>query len=226
MFVFQYEGLFGATRIPETGKDRIYRVTNTSHISVMRNGHIYAVKVLDGEGNILSPRAIINRLKFVLNHAASQKPAEYPLGVLTALNRDKWASIRQHLIDIHNEKSLEIIDSALFCVSLDSDEHDIANPVPIVQNTLHGNERGLYNRWFDKSFSLIVAKDGTSAINFEHSWGDGVAVLRLFNEVYKEITQSPFVQPSDISTAGNEDVSEDIIHVGELVDVSAGICSI
>ena len=41
-------------------------------------------------------------------------------------------------------------------------------------------------RWFDKPFSLIVTKGGHSSINFEHAWGDGVAVLRLFNEMYKD----------------------------------------
>lgn len=47
---FQYQGLFGATRIPEVGKDRIYRTSKTTHISVMKNGHIYAVNVLDEDG--------------------------------------------------------------------------------------------------------------------------------------------------------------------------------
>lgn len=166
-------------------------------------------------GNIEPPSTIINRLKFVLNDSASQQPAEHPLGVLTALNRDKWAGIREHLVKTHNEKSLEIVDSALFCVSLDrGDTYDLTDPVPIVQNMLHGNKRGLYNRWFDKSLSLIVTEDGTSAINFEHSWGDGVAVLRLFNEVYKETIESPIIQPSDVAAAAPQDVSDDIIHVG------------
>ena len=40
-------------------------------------------------------------------------------------------------------------------------------------------------RWFDKSFSLIVTKGGQSAINFEHAWGDGGAVLSFFNEVWR-----------------------------------------
>lgn len=116
----------------------------------------------------------------------------------------------------YNEKSLEIVDSALFCVSLDVDDtYDLTEPVPIVQNMLHGNQRGLYNRWFDKSLSLIVAKDGTAAVNFEHSWGDGVAVLRLFNEVYKETTESPIIQPSDVASVAQQDVSDDIIHVGK-----------
>lgn len=163
----------------------------------------------------MPPSAIINRLRFVLNDPASQKPAEYPLGVLTSQNRDKWAAIREHLVKTHNEKSLEVVDSALFCVSLDEDDaFNLAEPVPIVENMLYGNQRGLYNRWFDKSISLIVTKDGTSGVSFEHSWGDGVAVLRLFNEIYKETTESPIIQPSDVATTPTQDVSEDIIHVG------------
>lgn len=47
----QYMGLFGATRIPELDKDRIYRNDNTKHIVVLKNGHFYTVDVLDESGN-------------------------------------------------------------------------------------------------------------------------------------------------------------------------------
>ena len=30
-----------------------------------------------------------------------------------------------------------------------------------------------------------------SGIHFEHAWGDGVAVLRFFNEIYKDSTENP-----------------------------------
>lgn len=33
---------------------------------------------------------------------------------------------------------------------------------------------------------LIVCANGTAAINFEHSWGDGVSVLRLANEIVED----------------------------------------
>ena len=33
---------------------------------------------------------------------------------------------------------------------------------------------------------MIFSKDGQAALNFEHSWGDGVAVMRYFNEVAKD----------------------------------------
>lgn len=57
-------------------------------------------------------------------------------------------------------------------------------------------------RWFDKSFSLIVASDGVAGINFEHSWGDGVAVLRYFQDIYKDSTEKTFVHP-DSKHKGN-----------------------
>ena len=41
----------------------------------------------------------------------------------------------------------------------------------------------LFLRWFDKSFQLIICNDGKAAVHFEHAWGDGVAMLRFFNEV-------------------------------------------
>ena len=55
------------------------------------------------------------------------------------------------------------------------------------------------SRWFDKSFSLIVARDGKAAVNFEHSWGDGVAVMRFINESLKESTEKPRVHPHEVA---------------------------
>lgn len=77
---------------------------------------------------------------------------------------------------------------------LDDTTFNLDDTVPMVKNFLHGDGNG--NRWFDKSFSVIISKDGTAGINFEHSWGDGVAVLRYFNEIYKETIENPFVHPT------------------------------
>lgn len=54
------------------------------------------------------------------------------------------------------------------------------------------------NRWFDKSFSLIVTHDGHAGINFEHSWGDGVAVLRYITDIHKDITNQPRFSRDDV----------------------------
>ncbi|XP_052865340.1 carnitine O-palmitoyltransferase 2, mitochondrial [Anopheles cruzii] len=187
----QYQGLFGGTRIPEQGKDRIYRNETSRHVLVLRRGNMYAVDVLDEAGNIEQPATLMSRLERVLNDQRSL--AADPLGLLTTENRDTWAAARNHLAQLTgNAKSLELVDSALFCLCLDESTADPVNPVPAIRDFLFGDGT---NRWFDKSFSLIVAKDGTAGINFEHSWGDGVAVLRYFQEIFKETTTAPFVHP-------------------------------
>lgn len=40
---------------------------------------------------------------------------------------------------------------------------------------------------------MIVSEKGDSAINFEHSWGDGVAVLRYLSEVFRDSNKLPLV---------------------------------
>ena len=50
-----------------------------------------------------------------------------------------------------------------------------------------------------------MTEGGLSAINFEHAWGDGVAILRFFNEVFKETTQSPYI-PSGNPSPSNAGV--------------------
>lgn len=142
-------------------------------------------------GNIEQPETLLARFKHVLDD--NRPPADNPLGLLTTENRDTWAKIRYHLSEIGNEKALRTVDSALFCLCLDNGTIDPEHPIPMIRDFLFGNGT---NRWFDKSFSLIVSKDGTAGINFEHSWGDGVAVLRYFQEIYKETTKAPFVDPN------------------------------
>lgn len=42
---------------------------------------------------------------------------------------------------------------------------------------------------------MIFDKEGVACVNFEHSWGDGVAVVRYINEIYKDSTENPKVHP-------------------------------
>lgn len=170
----QFHNLFNTTRIPEFEKDMIYEEPTAKHIVVMRKGNFYAFDVLDKNNCIHSPKEIASSLKSIL--ADNTEPAENPIGILTTTERDLWAVTRHHLSSIGNHDLLKTIDSAILLLVLDDDSiaSDYRN---LIRKFLHGNGA---NRWFDKSISLIVAKDGTAGVNFEHSWGDGVAVLRYF----------------------------------------------
>lgn len=194
----QFKGLFGATRIPQRDKDIIYRNETTKHVLVMKEGNFYTMDVLGANGNILEPDIIYSQLKYL----ASINPAEaaHPIGALTSQNRRVWAAARTHLTSLSSKNSdnMSLIDSALFCISLDNTTFNVADPVPTVRNFLFDECK---NRWYDKSLSVIVDKDGTAGINFEHSWGDGVAVLRYFNEMYKDTINNPFVHPTTSTAA-------------------------
>ncbi|XP_044741579.1 carnitine O-palmitoyltransferase 2, mitochondrial [Chrysoperla carnea] len=185
----QYDHLFNSTRVPELDKDMIVQDVRAKHILVMRNGHFYIFDVLNSLGEILPPEDILAKIKNVLDDPRPPNPL--PLGILTTENRNVWATARHLLLKLGNEKTLRLIDSALFNLVLDDDQI-LNDNVKLVRHFLHGNGK---NRWFDKSISLIVTKDAVTGVNFEHSWGDGVAVLRYFNDIYKDSTRKPQVHP-------------------------------
>lgn len=187
----QYSNLFNSTRIPLIGKDEIVMDKSATHIVVMRKGRFYAFDVLNKEGNIVSPKEIASNIKNILE---DQRPeTDAPVGILTASERNNWANLRSHLTQIGNNDIFKKIDSAAFLLILD-DEPIGTDEKNLLRRYLHG---GAENRWFDKSFSLIVTKDGFAGINFEHSWGDGVAVLRYFQDIKKDISEKPQFHPDD-----------------------------
>ncbi|KAM6921207.1 LOW QUALITY PROTEIN: carnitine O-palmitoyltransferase 2, mitochondrial [Xenentodon cancila] len=190
----QYFRLFNSTRIPKRGQDVLFTDEKGRHLLVMRKGNLYVFDVVNRDGSLVEPAEIQSHLKYIMSDS-TPKPA-YPLGVLTSENRDVWAGLREKLIAAGNAENLRLIDSALFCLCLD--DENMQDHIHISHNMLHGNG---YNRWYDKSFSIIVTKDGQAAINFEHSWGDGVAVLRFQNEIFKDTTEQPLVHPGSAAAA-------------------------
>jgi carnitine O-palmitoyltransferase 2 len=192
----QYPNLFQSTRVPETDKDRLLQSPESRHITVQYKGHFYSFEVLTTNNDIVPASQIMENIKFILNDNIETN--KFPIGVFTTLDRNKWATIRHNLAENGNETQLKIIDSALFNVCLD--DNDVGNdPYDVTRQFLHGDGS---NRWFDKSFSLIVAKDGVSAVNFEHAWGDGVAVLRYTQDIYNDAKDKPRIHPDTKLTEG------------------------
>ncbi|KAL5014600.1 hypothetical protein ScPMuIL_008870 [Solemya velum] len=199
----QYGNLFNSTRIPRKGRDEIFRNAEARHLLVLRNGHFYTFDVIDEHGDVVSPEKIMANLDHILKD--NRPPSDYPLAVLTAEDRNRWADIREHLIKAGNSSALSAIDSAVFSLVLDNDMPD--NPDDLSRSFLHGNGT---NRWLDKCFELILNKKGQACVNFEHSWGDGVAVLRYMNEVYKDSSKNKYVHPDTVPA--NVDPN-DVVHL-------------
>lgn len=201
----QYKNIFNTTRIPKLEKDVIFHDPSAKHLVVLRKGHFYAFNVLDENDSICSPRKIAACLKAILE---DDRPLnKHPVGILTTLERDQWAQARSHLVETGNQEILTKIDSAIFILILDDEVNTDRNK--LLRTYLHADGT---NRWFDKSFSLIVSKGGHSGVNFEHSWGDGVAMLRYIQDVKSDISKKPRFHPNEINELAKEDVNIEKLH--------------
>lgn len=184
----QYKNLFQSTRIPiANDKDILQVFPDSKHIIVQLGTQFYTMNVLDESGNQIPDHKIYAGLRSIVNTGNSSEKDDLGIGLLTTLPRDEWGKHRKLLIDNGNQEALSMIDSALFAVSLEN--QDVVTNDDLSECFLYGNGS---NRWFDKSFQLIITKNGKASVNFEHAWGDGVAVLRYLNETFQDsVKQGP-----------------------------------
>ncbi|GMF47292.1 unnamed protein product [Phytophthora fragariaefolia] len=188
----QYKNLFSSTRLPKIGQDELKVTPGSKHVVVQRGTKFYTFDVLTPDGGAVQDEQILANVEAILAEPLTKSTPDAPgMGLMTTMNRDAWANARQKLEASGgvNEASLEQIDSALFMVSL---EHESpATPEEVSRTFLMGDGT---NHWFDKSFQLIIAANGTASVNFEHAWGDGVAVLRYLNELYADSIKYPVLK--------------------------------
>ena len=140
------------------------------------NKNFYKVKVIDTLDNLIENRCLTSVFEKILNVKPNE--ASVPLGSATSLNRNEWANLHDSLISTSekNKQSLEDIQSAIFVLSLDTDGKSQQQSLSERSKTFLCGQAG--NRWLDKSFNLIVDADGYAGLSFEHSWGDGICILR------------------------------------------------
>ncbi|XP_074596788.1 carnitine O-palmitoyltransferase 2, mitochondrial-like [Brevipalpus obovatus] len=206
----QHYNLFETTRIPFVDIDVLQNFQSSKHIVVMKNGNFYTFDVLDEQNNILPASRISSCIEHIWNLPNTESDPN-SISWLTTIPRDEWAHIRDHIIaEPLNSSNLSLIDSALtvICLEPDVESPDSSNPIPYLsKNFLHGcpspdDNNVCLNRWFDKSFSTIFTADGTAAINFEHSWCDGITLTRFYERVFSDFTKNHFVSPDDLNKNG------------------------
>uniref|UniRef100_A0A023GNS8 carnitine O-palmitoyltransferase n=1 Tax=Amblyomma triste TaxID=251400 RepID=A0A023GNS8_AMBTT len=170
----QYERQFNTTRVPGVETDRLVHYQDSQHVAVYHRGRFFKLPVYH-KHRLLQPCDLQRQIQRILDHTGEPLPGEAHLGALTAGERTQWA----HLRDAHfhkglNRISLDTIEKAAFVLVLDEDEYRYD---PKDQNELNRYARALlhgkgYDRWFDKSFNLIVGSNGRVGFNAEHSWAD------------------------------------------------------
>ncbi|RDL38549.1 Carnitine acetyl transferas-like protein [Venustampulla echinocandica] len=196
--MYQYSRLFGTARVPTEHGCHIGQDPNSKHIVVLCHGQFYWFDVMDDNSDlIMTEKDISLNLQTIIDDAQQtpiQEAAKGALGVLSTENRKVWSGLRDVLTrdeGSNNADCLGIVDSALFILCLDYTEP--ASGAAICQNMLCGTslvEKGVQvgtctNRWYDK-LQIIVCKNGSAGINFEHTGVDGHTVLRFASDVYTD----------------------------------------
>ncbi|KAK1815572.1 carnitine O-acetyltransferase yat1 [Friedmanniomyces endolithicus] len=196
--MYQYSRMFGTARIPTDNGCHIGQDSNAKHIVVLCRGQFYWFDVMDDNHDLVMTEKDVTLNLQVIVDDAMQTPvheaAKGALGVLSTENRKIWSGLRELMSKdegSNNSDCLNIVDTALFIVCLDWSEP--LNSADLCTNMLCGTseiERGVQigtctNRWYDK-LQIIVCKNGSAGINFEHTGVDGHTVLRFASDVYTD----------------------------------------
>jgi len=196
--MYQYSRLFGTARIPTENGCQIGQDPDAKHLVVLCHGQFYWFDVLDDNSDlIMTEKDIALNLQVIADDASEvpiQEAAKGAVGVLSTENRKVWSGLRdvlQREEGSNNSDCLNIVDSALFVLCLDYTEP--VTGAELCMNMLCGSskvEKGVQvgtctNRWYDK-LQIIVCKNGSAGINFEHTGVDGHTVLRFASDVYTD----------------------------------------
>uniref|UniRef100_A0A8C7XSI0 carnitine O-palmitoyltransferase n=1 Tax=Oryzias sinensis TaxID=183150 RepID=A0A8C7XSI0_9TELE len=199
----QCERMFNTTRTPGVETDVLQHWQDSEFVAVYSRGRYYRLWVYRA-GRLLSAREIEHQIQWILDDPSPPLPGEEKLGALTAGDRVPWAQIRkEHFSSGVNKRSLDIIEKAAFFVTLDDEAQGMKGDDPTgnldryAKSLLHGK---CYDRWFDKSFSIVIYKNGKSGLNAEHSWADAPTVAHLW-----EVRVCPTLSVSFLWTFGSRD---------------------
>ncbi|VDD93929.1 unnamed protein product [Enterobius vermicularis] len=177
----QYERIFNSCRVPGEETDRFCHWDDARHIAVLYKGCYFRLPVYTGK-RLLCPAELQKAFEAILNGDFTPAPGEEDLAALTAGDRTPWAIARRKFFSAGvNKTSLQAIERSAFITILDNEEvsYDPDDPSKLNHwacSLLHGNGN---DRWFDKSLSLIVYKNGRFGANAEHSWGDAAITAHL-----------------------------------------------
>uniref|UniRef100_G7PG77 Carnitine O-palmitoyltransferase 1, muscle isoform n=1 Tax=Macaca fascicularis TaxID=9541 RepID=G7PG77_MACFA len=185
MCSYQMERMFNTTRVPGKETDVLQHLSDSRHVAVYHKGRFFKLWLYEGS-RLLKPQDLEMQFQRILDDPSPPQPGEEKLAALTAGGRVEWAQARQAFFSSgKNKAALEAIERAAFFVALDEesyryDPEDEASLSLYGKALLHGN---CYNRWFDKSFTLISFKNGQLGLNAEHAWADAPIIGHLWEFV-------------------------------------------
>ncbi|KAI4876448.1 hypothetical protein NFI96_034181 [Prochilodus magdalenae] len=188
----QCERLFNTTRIPGEETDTVVHWQDSEYVAVYHRGRYFRLWLYQA-GRMLTPREIEYQIQRILDDPSPPAPGEEKLGAFTAGDRIPWAQARKEFFSSGvNKRSLDCIEKAAFFVTLEDEEQGMKGDDPVAsldryaKSLLHGK---CYDRWFDKSFAVVLYKNGKNGLNAEHSWADAPIVSHMW-ECQERVAQS------------------------------------
>ncbi|XP_058249253.1 carnitine O-palmitoyltransferase 1, liver isoform isoform X1 [Hemibagrus wyckioides] len=182
----QCERLFNTTRTPGVETDTVVHWNDSEHVAVYHRGRFFRLWLYQA-GRMLKPREIEQQIQRILDDKSAPAPGEEKLAALTAGERIPWAEARKKFFSSGvNKRSLDCIEKAAFFVTLEEEEQGMMGDDPdasmdrYAKSLLHGK---CYDRWFDKSFTVVMYKNGKNGLNAEHSWADAPIVSHMWEYV-------------------------------------------
>ncbi|XP_072225198.1 uncharacterized protein [Leuresthes tenuis] len=188
----QQSEVFAASRIPGRTQDEIKVYPDSLHAIITCIGGVFPIDILwrPSTGGPVSARSfmdIYNQLAQVMEQPKSGKQNDPSvICSLSALERKSWAAIREEILQQGGEAvtSLGLMESAVLTLCLEdynapSELADILNAV-----RLGGGGDNPCMRYYDKVMNLVVFKDSTAGMVFEHSAVDGMVAALVTERVY------------------------------------------
>ena len=179
---WQFERVFNTTRIPSIETDKLWHLKDSQHIVVISKGKFYRLDIYY-KGKLLNPKQLEQSFEKIVKDETPCLEHEKHLGVLTAADRVTWAKTRRECFSKGvNRQSLDVIERAAFVMVLEDEpfEYDENDPKKLDkygEAMLHGKG---YDRWYDKSFNIIIGSNGRAGFNGEHSWADAPVLAFLW----------------------------------------------
>nr|XP_023398077.1 carnitine O-palmitoyltransferase 1, muscle isoform isoform X1 [Loxodonta africana] len=194
----QFQRILDDPSPPQPGEEKLAALTAGGRYgwkSTTRRGclalFVTQTRALGGER--ASPGLFCTPHRWAAVRPAASRPAprrHHPLHPPTqrrpCVLRVEWAEARQAFFSCgKNKTALETIERAAFFVALDEEPH-CYDPENEASLSLYGKARlhgSCYDRWFDKSFTLICFKNGQMGLNAEHAWADAPIIGHLWEFV-------------------------------------------
>ncbi|XP_033833644.2 uncharacterized protein si:ch211-256m1.8 [Periophthalmus magnuspinnatus] len=187
----QQSEAFSACRLPGTDQDQFKVYPDSLHAIVTCSAGVFPVDILwrpspEEPMSACSFTHIYSQLAQVMAQpCAGEHNGALTVCSLSGLDRKTWAGIRQQILGQGGvaAEAMEVMESAVLALSLEernapTDLADILNAVRL------GAEEGPCLRYYDKVTNLVVFRDSTAGMLFEHTGVDGMVACLVAKGIY------------------------------------------